>query len=31
VNIETADDLQSALRDAGYSEKAIAEIIKWYT
>lgn len=31
VDIETADDLQRALKDAGYSDNAIAEIMKWYT
>ena len=30
VNIETVEDLKKALRDEGYSNKAIAEIIKWY-
>jgi hypothetical protein len=31
VNIETADDLKKALKEVGYSEKAITEIMKWYT
>jgi hypothetical protein len=31
VNIETADDLKIVLKEIGYSAKAIAEIIKWYT
>jgi hypothetical protein len=31
VNIETADDLKKALKEIGYSDKAITEIMKWYT
>jgi hypothetical protein len=31
VNIETAEDLKKALREVGYSNKAITEIMKWYT
>lgn len=31
VNIETAEDLKKALKEIGYSDKAIAEIMKWYT
>jgi hypothetical protein len=31
VDIKTADDLRTALKEIGYSSKAIAEIIKWYT
>jgi hypothetical protein len=31
VNIETVGDLKKALREIGYSNQAIAEIIKWYT
>ena len=31
MNIETVEDLKKALREIGYSNKAIAEIIKWYT
>jgi hypothetical protein len=31
VNIETAEDLKQALREIGYSDKAITEIMKWYT
>ena len=31
MNIETADDLQKALKEIGYSDKAITEIMKWYT
>ena len=30
VNIETVDDLKKALKEIGYSNKAITEIIKWY-
>ena len=30
VNIETVEDLKKALKKTGYSNKAIAEIIKWY-
>jgi hypothetical protein len=30
VNIETAEDLKQALREIGYSDKAITEIMKWY-
>jgi hypothetical protein len=30
VNIETAEDLKKALKDIGYSTKAITEIMKWY-
>jgi hypothetical protein len=31
MNIATADDLQKALKEVGYSDKAITEIMKWYT
>jgi len=31
VNIETAEDLKKALKEIGYSNKAITEIMKWYT
>ena len=31
VNIETVEDLKKALKEIGYSNKAITEIIKWYT
>jgi hypothetical protein len=31
VNIETAEDLKKALREIGYSDKAVTEIMKWYT
>jgi DNA-binding transcriptional MerR regulator len=30
VDIETLDDLKAVLKETGYSNKAIAEIIKWY-
>ena len=30
MDIETVNDLRSALKEIGYSSKAIAEIIKWY-
>jgi hypothetical protein len=30
VNIETVEDLKNALKETGYSNKAITEIIKWY-
>jgi hypothetical protein len=31
VSIETAEDLKKALKEIGYSNKAITEIMKWYT
>ena len=31
VNIETVEDLKKALKEIGYSNKAITEILKWYT
>ena len=31
VNIETIDDLKVVLKEVGYSNDAINEIIKWYT
>jgi hypothetical protein len=31
VDIETVGDLREILREIGYSSKAIAEIIKWYS
>jgi hypothetical protein len=31
VNIETAEDLKKVLREIGYSDKAVKEIMKWYT
>jgi len=31
VNIETVEDLKKALKEIGYSNKAITEIMKWYT
>jgi len=30
VIIETVEDLKSALKNNGYSSKAITEILKWY-
>jgi hypothetical protein len=30
MNIETIADLKAALKEVGYSSKAITEIIKWY-
>jgi len=30
VNIETIEDLKVALKDSGYSNNAINEVIKWY-
>jgi hypothetical protein len=31
VDIETVGDLRKVLKEIGYSNKAIAEIIKWYS
>jgi hypothetical protein len=31
VDIETVDDLRKLLKEIGYSNKAITEIIKWYS
>jgi hypothetical protein len=31
VDIETVDDLRAVLKEIGYSNKAIAEILKWYS
>jgi hypothetical protein len=31
VEIETLDDLKTVLKETGYSNKAITEIIKWYS
>jgi hypothetical protein len=31
VDIETIEDLKKALEEIGYSDKAITEIINWYT
>jgi predicted Ser/Thr protein kinase len=28
--LETLDDLKQVLKENGYSEKAVSEIIKWY-
>jgi hypothetical protein len=30
MNVESVDDLKKALKDYGYSDKAVAEIMKWY-
>jgi len=31
VSVETVEDLKRVLKEVGYSNKAVAEIIKWYT
>jgi len=31
MNIETIEDLKVTLKDSGYSNNAINEIIKWYS
>ena len=31
VNIDSLDDLRTALKEIGYSNRAISEIIKWYS
>ena len=31
VGVETVGDLRRLLRDSGYSERAVEEILKWYT
>ena len=31
MNIETVDDLKKALKEVGYSNNAVTEIMKWYT
>jgi hypothetical protein len=31
MDINTVDDLETLLKEIGYSSKAITEIIKWYT
>jgi hypothetical protein len=31
MKIETIEDLKAALKEIGYSNRAIAEIMKWYT
>jgi hypothetical protein len=31
VSIKTVEDLKKALKEIGYSNKAITEIMKWYT
>ena len=30
MNGEDADDVEKTLRDAGYSDSAVNEILKWY-
>lgn len=30
MEIETSDDLMKVLRDFGYSNSAITQIVKWY-
>ena len=30
LNVETLDNLERRLREAGYSDSAVKEIIKWY-
>ena len=30
MSIETIDDLKTVLKEIGYSNKAITEILKWY-
>ena len=30
MNIETIEDLKKALKETGFSNKAVAEIMKWY-
>ena len=30
MSIETVDDLKTVLKEIGYSNKAILEILKWY-
>ena len=30
MSIETTDDLKTVLKEIGYSNKAITEILKWY-
>jgi len=31
VNIDSLEDLRKALKEIGYSKRAITEIIKWYS
>jgi len=31
MKIETIEDLKAALKEVGYSNNAITEILKWYT
>jgi hypothetical protein len=30
LNVETLDDIERRLREAGYSDSAVKEILKWY-
>jgi len=30
LDVESAEDLKTMLKEIGYSEKAIKEILKWY-
>ena len=30
MNVESVKELKKALKDVGYSEKAVDEILKWY-
>ena len=30
LNVETLDDLERVLREAGYSDSAVKEILRWY-
>ena len=30
LSVESLDDLKRALKETGYSEKAVSEILKWY-
>lgn len=30
LGVESLDDLKRALKETGYSEKAVSEILKWY-
>jgi hypothetical protein len=30
LKVETSDDLERKLREVGYSDRAVTEILKWY-
>lgn len=30
LSVESLDDLKRALKETGYSDKAVSEILKWY-